>query len=52
MNTLNANLMLVSRLRVLCLLSWQHYMLAYRDSLAAVCTAQMNRKKRMQVWPC
>ena len=31
---------------------WQHYMLAYRDSLAAVCTAQMNRKKRMQVWPC
>ncbi|BDA50387.1 probable lipase at C-terminar half [Coccomyxa sp. Obi] len=26
----------------------QHYLLSYRDSLAAVCTAQMSRKKRVQ----
>ena len=43
--------MLVLRLSIFFVL-WQHYMLAYRDSLAAVCTAQMNRKKRMQVRPC
>lgn len=28
---------------------WQHFLLSYRDSLAAVCSAQMNRKKRVQV---
>lgn len=27
----------------------QHYLLAYRDALAAICRAQMNRKKRLQV---
>jgi hypothetical protein len=27
----------------------QHFLLAYRDSLAAVCRAQLNRRKRMQV---
>ncbi|KAK9907744.1 hypothetical protein WJX75_009081 [Coccomyxa subellipsoidea] len=27
---------------------FHHYLLAYRDALAAICRAQMNRKKRLQ----
>ncbi len=33
------------------MLCWwvQHYLLAYRDALAAICRAQADRKKRLQV---
>ena len=34
---------------VMCL---QHFLLSYRDALAEICRAQMNRKKRLEVCTC